>query len=116
MHGFFESEELQIIVLFDNPNPISSSNIVYDTRSPGAKPELMSLCARVNQFRNCAMYSIPCKNQNVLIKVKNDGTIAARMGDAIDRVGLFGKVSGNRFAKDKLDYGTNIKTINHIKR
>jgi len=118
MHGFFESDnqELQIIILFDNPCSIPNSNIVYDTRAPGAKAELMSDCAKVSKFRNYSMFSIPCKDKNVLLKVKNDGIIEARKGDSIGRVGLFGKLQGHRFIPDHLDYSTNVQSINTIKR
>lgn len=117
MHGFFESDnqELQIILLFDNPNSIPNSNIVYDTRAPGARAELMSDCAKVSKFTRFSMFSIPCVDKNVLLKVKNDGTIVPRNGDSIGRVGIFGKLAGHKFLRDHLDYSTNVQSINRIK-
>jgi len=116
MNGVFDSEEVQCLLLYDNPNPSpSNSSIVFDTRSPGARSELMSQCAKVSNFKKINLFSIQCKDKNILIKVKNDGIIEPRAGDSIGRVGLFGKLQGHRHSKDILDYSTNIKTVNKIK-
>ena len=127
MNTFFDPSNkngLELILLTSNPNPTppADKRVVYDTRSAGVLPELISPCAKISEFRNIIFHRIPSCAKNVLLKYKideisgEDGTLVPRSGNSISRVGLFNRLQGKRFTADKLDYSTNIQSIEVLKR
>ena len=127
MNTFFDPSNkngLELILLTGNPNPTppSDKRVVYDTRSAGVLPELISPCAQISEFRNIMFHRIPSCAKNVLLKYKiddisgADGTIIPRSGNSISRIGLLNRLQGKRFAVDKLDYSTNVTSIESLKR
>jgi hypothetical protein len=98
--------------LHHNPCPIpDNSQIIFDTKTPGASASHISDCAKVENFRHIVYYNAPCSRRNVLLKYKGNGLVQPRRGDSIHRVGLFGKLQGVRFAPDKVDFATNIQML-----
>jgi hypothetical protein len=85
--------------------------VLFDTRAPGANPDRISLCARIDQFQCLQVYHLPSVGKNVLVKYKGVGLVEPRSGNTMDRVGWMGRLQGRRFAEGKLDYETNIDTL-----
>ena len=123
VHAFFNDEEvkdedrndLEIILLHKNPNsvPADLSSVFYDTTLM-ATTNKISACAKVEAFKNVIFHSIVSKNKNVLLKYKGGGSIIARIGNSVQRVGIIGAILGNRHAKGIIDFGTNIQRIETV--
>ena len=97
------------MLLLENPHPLpNNAAIIFDTKAPGVHPDRISPCARIDGYRNAVIISINSLGKNVLLKYKGLGMVEARTGNSIDRVGVFGRIQGKRFARGKLDYGTNV--------
>lgn len=43
-----------------------------------------------------------------MLKYKKSSEVFARLGNSVSRVGLFSALQGKRFAKNKIDFETNI--------
>jgi hypothetical protein len=103
---------MEIIILYNNPcPPPEGAPVVLDAQTPGASASSISACAKVDLFQHVAYYTTKCSHQNVIVKYKGHGGIHPRKGDSIQRVGLLGKLQGVRFARDKIDYSTNINIL-----
>lgn len=114
IYGMFnpEEDEISLVVLYDNPYPIPSDKaVLFNTRAPGASPERVSLCARIDQFTRLQVYHIACRGRNVLLKYKGEGRVEPRQGNTPDRVGWLGRFQGRRFDVGKLDYETNVTSL-----
>jgi len=93
----------------------SSKAVNFDTRLPSnTTPDKISDSARVDKFLKVSYFVFPNanKNKNVLVKYKGNGFIEPRCGDAMQRVGIMGRLSGKKF-KDghQIDYSTNIESV-----
>jgi hypothetical protein len=110
MYGFFNKKTMiHLFLLFGNPNSISrESAMIYDTTAHGVHPEKISPCARIDNFQRVKVFKFNATEKNILLKYKGDGMMASRVGNAIGRVGLLGRLQGRRFAEGKLDYSTNV--------
>ncbi len=93
--------------------------IFHDSRSSAAvTASQITPCARISNFRSAKCIHIPCFRSNILLKYKNGGIIKPRIGNDIERIGifarLFGKVGGDvpsdHFAT-KLDFRSNAKEL-----
>jgi hypothetical protein len=114
LHGFFDvaTTSIDLIVLFGNTNVFDKkSSVYYDTRLPGVSLDKIADCARVDKFPKIAHYSIACQDRNILLKYKGNGFVEPRRGDAIQRVGLVGRLTGNTALISRLDYSTNIPSL-----
>jgi hypothetical protein len=120
VHAFFnedevkddESNNLEVIILFNNPNKIPSSDtrINFDTTLIASSKKLTP-CAKVEFFNNVVYYEATSKNRNVFLKYKGDGRTDVRVGNSMRRVGLIGAIKGNRHANDILDFSTNVHAL-----
>eukprot|EP01041_Mallomonas_annulata_P002577 gene2577-5031_t len=103
---------MDIFILYSNPSPIETgSSLIYDTKGSNVNVSSIAPCARIDGFRRAVCYSAPCAGKNILLKYKGYGAIEPRRGDSIGRVGVVGKISGKRGTKHRIDYSTNIDTI-----
>lgn len=109
---FHDRDQIQLIVLYQNPHAVdSSSGIVFDTSAPGVRPEKISPCARIDYFQRVRVYMIDCHEKNVLLKYKGGGLVAPRNGSGIGRVGFLGAMQGKRHIEGMLDFNTNVTTV-----
>lgn len=110
LYGFFNKKSaVHLFLLFGNPNDISKEcAMVYDTTAHGVHPEKISPCARIDNFQRAKVLKFNTSEKNVLLKYKGDGMVIPRQGNAIERVGLVGRLQGRRYAEGKLDYNTNV--------
>lgn len=122
MHCFFNEDEdndddennnLEIIILHNNPNKIPGSRVNFDTTLI-ASSKALSPCAKVDQFKNATFYEVTSKSRNVFLKYKGNGRTDVRMGNSMKRVGLGGVILGNRSAKNKVDFSTNVLNIGTV--
>ena len=116
IHGTIDDnavDSVELVVLFHNPSyPLVTGELLFhDTRSPGASAEKISDCAKVSNFRNVNIYSIPCFGHNVLLKYIGNGQVVPRIGNSIERIGIFARISGRRGNSKGLDFSTNIETL-----
>lgn len=96
-----------LYVLYGNPNiiPGDVTTIAYNTRAPIK----VAACAAVENFWETAVYRISCKGRNVLLKLKESGSIELRVGNSLDRKGLMARLgTSNAKPEGELDFGTNI--------
>ena len=112
-------EQMELMVLFANPNAISSS-MVFDTRAKGftgadISVDRISPCAQVGKFAECRMWKINARASNALLKCKTGGFVECRRGDSVGRIGLIAKLAGKRWVKGEIDYNTNISSVNELK-
>jgi len=117
--GLFDKELafLELIVLFDNPNPIPrNASLVYDTQARGVTADVISPAAKVSLFKSLTLYSIKSKSKNVFVKYKGRGGVEPRRGNSVARVGLFARLSGHRFGKGLIDYATNVDSVSLLKK
>jgi hypothetical protein len=107
-----ESNNLEVIILFNNPNKIPSSDtkINFDTTLIASSKKLTP-CAKVEFFKNVIYYEAASKNRNVFLKYKGDGRTEARVGNSMRRVGLMGAIQGYRHANNILDFSTNVHAL-----
>jgi hypothetical protein len=123
VHAFFnenevkddDSNNLEVIILFNNPNkiPNSDTRINFDTTLIASSKKLTP-CAKVELFKNVTYYEVASKNRNVFLKYKGDGRADVRVGNSMRRVGLIGAIKGNRYANDILDFSTNVHAIESV--
>ena len=115
VHSTFESDvnNLELLILHHNPYSPDACPppIRYDTRARGADPSKMSPCALTWNCRNISIHRLPSADRNVLLKYKGDGAVLPRHGGGVSRVGVFSRLQGKRFTDNKIDYTTNISTI-----
>ena len=100
-----------MIVLFNNPHPIpppSTIPLVYDTSASGVTTAKISPSARISNFCDFSIYKINSQGHNVLLKYKGKGVVAPRLGNAISRVGLISALQGKQFAKNRIDFASNV--------
>lgn len=117
LYGFLnpELESHDLFILYDNPNVIPKDHaVVYDTRAPGVNIERISKCAAVNKFRKIDVYNIPSKARNVILKLNANNEVEPRLGNSLSRVGFIGMIQGRRFAKNKIDYNTNVTGVRKV--
>ena len=122
VHAFFNEKEidndaandLEIIILYNNPNPILNLREINFDTSLNVYTKNLSPCAKIDNFKNVIFYTVSSKNNNVLLKYKGDGVTKARMGNSVQRIGLFHAIQANRHAKDKIDYTSNVNTLSTV--
>ena len=105
---------MEIIILYNNPNPILNLREINFDTSLNVYTKNLSPCAKIDNFKNVIFYTVSSKNNNVLLKYKGDGVTKARMGNSVQRIGIFHAIQANRHAKDKIDYTSNINTLNTV--
>lgn len=105
---------IDILLLFANPHEIpTGKRINYETRqSAGKKPLRISPCAKIDEFRNVAVFTAKCKHYNVMLKYKGDDIVVPRIGNSISRVGFLNWIRGHRYAANIIDYSTNVNGVN----
>lgn len=110
-----EQNDLEIIILYNNLNavPVDLSTVFYDTTLI-VNTTKVSPCAKVELFKSVIFYSVVSKASNVLLKYKGNGVLNARVGNSVQRVGVLGALQGNQHAKDKIDFGTNVKQVTTV--
>lgn len=112
----FDSESadtLELILLHNNPHSIpKDQRLVYNTRAKNVKSSGdITDCAKVDLFRDVAVYVIECASRNVILKYKGDEDVLPRRGSALQRVGLFNWMANRRFAEGMIDYNTNVDEV-----
>lgn len=114
-----ETPHVDLLLLYNNPNPIPASRkVVYDT-SPDPRTGLpcsnISPCACVSQFKTFSIYRIPCRGCNILLKYKGGGVLERRLGNSVGRVGIFSKLVGGGVKKvgapNQIDFATNVPSM-----
>jgi len=107
-------EQLELLVLHDNPNPVSAS-MVFDTRDRAwtghSMPDRISPSAAVRNFGSFRVYKLNCKEANALLKYKGRGLVECRRGDGVGRVGLYNKMMGRRHKEGEVDMDTCISAV-----
>jgi hypothetical protein len=95
-----------LYLLFGNPNiiPGDVNSIAYNTRAPIK----VAACAAVENFWEYSVYQISCKGRNVLLKLKDGGSLETRVGNSLDRKGLMARFGGSAKNESELDFSTNI--------
>ena len=119
--GLFEpaQEQLELIILYNNPSAAPSASMVFDTRDLGwaavSMPDRISPAALVGNFTAFNVLRLNCDEKNALLKYKGNGVVESRRGDSLGRIGLLGKLQGKRHAPGEIDYDTNIAVVHIVK-
>jgi hypothetical protein len=114
-HTEFDSSvsNLFVIILFNSPHkiPAATTPLIYDTSAAGVTAKKISACAKISSFLDFVIFKISCRSHNVLLKYQKGGKVAPRLGNSVSRVGVLSALQGKQFAKNRIDFATNISSI-----
>jgi hypothetical protein len=109
---FGNSTELELFLLYDNPNIMGDVTTINYRTDDGMHNDVAP-CALIENFWHFSICRIDCAGKNVLIKCKGDGLVEVRKGSSIERNGFFGKMTGSsKSSGTGLDFSTNISASN----
>lgn len=96
-------------MLYNNTNGIPSGvPLIYDTQASGVTTKRISPCAQIKSFLDVVVYKVASRGHNVLLKYQAGGVIAPRLGNSVARVGVLSALQGKQFAKNRIDFATNV--------
>ena len=106
--AMFEQEQLEILLLHNNPFPPEKSGW---TGTAPSSADRISPSAQIGKFVQFRIFKVNAPQANCLIKYKGEGVLECRRGDSLGRIGLIAKLTGKRHVAGEIDYDTNISAL-----